>query len=220
MVLINRFEIVDGSQVINVHGQSRFGYNHSDAIEFYEVEDVIKVNGFYKGNTISFYDYETGRVYLPFELKKNVVYGYPVYINTLYYFIQCDFETRKINAVECFPGGSVRIYKSLNMDEVDLGNIMIMDDDLKIVSQENDFRCYYPEQIRLSLEPSESVVTIDEGKVYINQWIEEGYDDVNNGYTNAYQYYDKLIIKDLSGNKICDKVGYLSTYHNDQLWLS
>ncbi|WP_414042356.1 hypothetical protein ACMGE9_08440 [Macrococcus sp. EM39E] len=104
--------------------------------------------------------------------------------------------------------------------DVELYNLMIMDTDLKIVSHGKDFVCYYPESYMIPLESRESVISIDEDKVYINKWVEEGYDKDSNSFTNQYHYHEKLIIKDFSGNILSEKIGYLNSYLDDELWLS
>ena len=56
---------------------------------------------------------------------------------------------------------------------------------------------------------NESVALIDNGKVYIDAWIEEGWDDENDCATDDYKYYGKVIIKDFQGNVISEEIGSL-----------
>ena len=74
----NRFDVVNGTCIEEIYGQSRYGYAKSDTTDFYEMEELME-NGGYRGMTISFYDYETGKVYEPFGPKRNVLYGDPVF---------------------------------------------------------------------------------------------------------------------------------------------
>ena len=53
------------------------------------------------------------------------------------------------------------------------------------------------------------MVFIDDNKVYIEKWVEEGWDDVNDCATNEYKYYHKIIVKDHSGNIISEEIGSL-----------
>ena len=66
----------------------------------------------------------------------------------------------------------------------------------------------------------ESVIFIEDGKVYIEAWIEEGWDDENNCATDDYKYYDKIIVKDFAGNKISEEVGCLNKGPDGNWWIS
>lgn len=219
MVQINRFESIIGGQVQEIYNQRRFGFHLSEGIELYEIEEVIRYDGSYPGMTIQFYDFETGKVYCPFELKRNVGYGDVRYLNGLYYFLQCDYEARIVNVIEYLPGKEPRVFVSFNMNEVELGNLRIIGNGINIVSSLNTFQSYYPKQFQMDLEPPESVILIDEDKVYCSKWIEEGYDYEKNMQTNDYKYYEQLIIRDLNGNKISEETGNISD-HNNRVWLS
>lgn len=49
--------------------------------EFFEIKEIIAHNGFYEGSLIKFYDFESGQIFVPFELEENVGYEDPVYID-------------------------------------------------------------------------------------------------------------------------------------------
>lgn len=66
----------------------------------------------------------------------------------------------------------------------------------------------------------ELVMLIDDGKVYINAWIEEVWDEENNKAGEDYRYYDKLIIKDLDSNIIEEKIGNLYQRADGTWWLA
>ena len=70
------------------------------------------------------------------------------------------------------------------------------------------------------LKHNESVIFIEDGKVYIEAWIEEGWDDENNCATDDYKYYDKIIVKDFAGNKISEEVGCLNKGPDGNWWIS
>ncbi|WP_414045751.1 hypothetical protein ACMGE5_05165 [Macrococcus equi] len=219
MVEINRFDIVRGNQILEIYNQSRYGYSLSEGIELNEIEDVIQHSGKYDGMTISFYDFDTGQVNCPFDLKQNVGYGQVTFIDGYCYFLQCDYAARKVNVIEYLPGQPARTYVSLNMDEVELGNLMIMENGVNVVSNTDVFESYYPQKFRMKLVSPESVVLIDEDKVYINQWVEEGWDEELDIQTNDFKYYDQLIIRDFEGNLISKETAKLSTHHGQE-WLS
>ena len=77
-----------------------------------------------------------------------------------------------------------------------------------------------PEKISFPLHERESVVLIEDEKVYLEEWIEEGWDDENDCATDAYQYYNRIIIKDFVGNTISEEIGCLNRSANGDWWLS
>ncbi|NCE98011.1 hypothetical protein [Emergencia sp. 1XD21-10] len=57
--MLKRFKCPQGAYTEKIIGQDRFAYGHSD--------------------TNDFYDFENGTVYMPFEKKRNTIYGNPVF---------------------------------------------------------------------------------------------------------------------------------------------
>ena len=110
----------------------------------------------------------------------------------------------------------------LNLDDLNPYNLHIVGNPLYIISQEagEGFRCYYPTEFFFPLKHNESVIFIEDGKVYIEAWIEEGWDDENNCATDDYKYYDKIIVKDFAGNKISEEVGCLNKGPDGNWWIS
>ena len=79
-----------------------------------------------------------------------------------------------------------------------------------ITSQDESFVCYYPEAFEIKLEINESVLCINDDKIYISAWIEEGIE--NDEITNDYSYYEKILIKDTAGNVISEEIGSLTQF--------
>lgn len=80
VIKLNRFEVVSGKYIEEISGQSRIGYSMSDTTDFYDMIEWSKKGG-YQGSIISFYDYNNGKIYEPFQKQRNVLYGPPVYIH-------------------------------------------------------------------------------------------------------------------------------------------
>ena len=199
--MIKKFDRIEGRCVEKIYGQDRFGYSQSD---FEDLYDLIKwaERGGYQGSELQFYDFYTGKVYRPIDKKKNVVYGTPVYV----YMPEKILET----------------VTEFSMEEVNLYNLAIIGNPLFVISQDNEdgFRCYYPERISFSLQEQETVILIEDGKVYLEKWVEEGWDRENDCATDAYQYYHKIIIKDFEGNTISEEIGCLNQSANGDWWIS
>lgn len=103
---------------------------------------------------------------------------------------------------------------------MDLYNLRIVGNPVHIISQREELRCYYPEAFSFPLEPNETVCFIEDGMVYIEAWIEEGWDDVNDRATDEYNYYHKVRVKDFQGNLISEEVGALSQAADGTWWIS
>ena len=109
----------------------------------------------------------------------------------------------------------------LTIQEVNLYNLMIVGEDVHLISQDNNvFNCYYPEKFSFKLQPNESVSVISDGKVYLEAWIEEGWDDENDRASEDYKYYDKVIVKDFEGNTISEEVGSIYQAPDGTYWIA
>lgn len=103
----NHFEVVTGTYIEEISGQSRIGYSMSDTMQmdFYDMIESSK-KGTYRGSTISFYDYTNGKIYEPFEKQPNVLYGKPVYLKDSFWFLQGDYNNQKISLFQLSSGWS------------------------------------------------------------------------------------------------------------------
>lgn len=219
--IFKEFSEITGQYVSEIPGQARFAYCISDMDDFFEIEDIIKYDGFYKGSIIRFYDYQTGEVYLPFEQKENIAYGRPIYIEDIFYILQVDFNEGLSNIYKYYPGESLEKIFDYKIKDLSTYNLSLIGLDLHLISQDSDkLEIYFPYRKTLKLAENESAFLIDDGKVYINAWIEEGWDDKNNKAGVDYRYYDKIIIKDLDSNIIEERIGNLYQRHDGTWWVS
>ena len=219
--MIKKFDRIEGRCIEEIYGQDRFGYSQSDFEDLYDLIEWAEQGG-YQGSELWFYDFYTGKVYKPFDKKRNVVYGAPVYAEKFLYFLQGDYDKKKVTLYRYMPEKVLETVAEFNMEEVNLYNLTIIGNPLYVISQDNEdgFRCYYPEKISFPLHERESVVLIEDEKVYLEKWIEEGWDDENDCPTDAYQYYNRIIIKDFVGNTISEEIGCLNRSANGDWWLS
>ena len=219
--MIKKFDRIEGRCIEKIYGQDRFGYSQSDFEDLYDLIEWAEQGG-YQGSELWFYDFYTGKVYNPFDEKRNVVYGAPVYAEKFLYFLQGDYDKKKVTLYRYMPEKVLETVAEFNMEDVNLYNLTIIGNPLHVISQDNEdgFRCYYPEKISFPLHELESVVLIEDEKVYLEEWIEEGWDDENDCATDAYQYYNRIIIKDFVGNTISEEIGCLNRSANGDWWLS
>ena len=55
--------------------------------------------GGYQGATISFYDYNNGKVYEPFQKQRNVLYGIPVYLKKSFWFFTATLRWNRVDSI-------------------------------------------------------------------------------------------------------------------------
>ena len=74
--------------------------------------------GGYQGSIISFYDYNNGKVYEPFQKQRNVLYGPPVYLKNSFWFLQGDYNSGKQNVMcDGLLGGTIADERWIVKDE-------------------------------------------------------------------------------------------------------
>lgn len=219
--IFKEFSEVKGEYVEEIAGQSRFAYSISNSDDLFEIEETVKIVGFYKGNEICFYDYKTSEIYRPFDLKKNIAYGRVIFIDNSFYILQVDFNEGLVNIYKYYPGEILEKVTDYKVKDLSTYNLELVGLDLHLISQDSEtLEIYYPYRKTIKLEVSESALFIDDGKVYINRWIEEGWDDEKDEAGEDYKYYDKLIIKDFDSNIIEERLGSLHQSPDGTWWLA
>jgi hypothetical protein len=217
--MIRKFKSVNGKYIEKIYGQDRLAFAMSDNEDLYDLIAWSERGG-YQGAVLYFYDFETGDVYQPFEKKRNVVYSRPEFADGYYYFLQGDYDAKTVVLYRYFPDDLLAPVVTLPLDDVDLYNLRIVGNPVHIISQNEELRCYYPEVFSFPLEPNETVCFIEDGRVYIEAWIEEGWDDENDQATDEYNYYHKVVVKDFHGNLISEEVGALGQAADGTWWMS
>ena len=147
-------------------------------------------------------------------------YGNPVYLDNNYYFLQADFNKAEINLYEYYPDLLLQKVETFKIEDLNLYNLSIMGKDLHLISQGDRLDIYYPYRKTVKLESNESVLFIDDEKIYIGAWVEEGWDEKNHMAGPEYEYYEKLVIKDVEGKVILEKRGDLFQNIDGSWWLS
>ena len=217
--MVRRFKSVNGKYIEKIYGQDRLAFAMSDNEDLYDLIAWSERGG-YQGAVLYFYDFETGDVYQPFEKKRNVVYSRPEFADGYYYFLQGDYDAKTVVLYRYFPDDLLAPVVTMPLDDVDLYNLRIVGNPVHIISQNEELRCYYPEVFSFPLEPNETVCFIEDGCVYIEAWIEEGWDDENDRATDEYDYYHKVVVKDFHGNLISEEIGALGQAADGTWWMS
>ena len=217
---VKRFKELNGLYIEKIYGQDRLAYAMSDSSDLYDLIEFAERGG-YQGSIIKFYDLKSGAVYTPFDKKRDVMYGRPVFSEGFYYFLQADYAMKRVTLYKYLPEEILEAVTEFNINEVNLYNLMIIEEKIHVISQDgNEFKCYYPEKITLPLGAHDSVTLISEDRIFIESWVEEGWDDVKDCATDNYKYYDKVIIKDFAGNTISEEVGSIYQADDGTYWIA
>ena len=206
---IIRLPIINGITPDLLKGTERYAYGLSDFTDSWELKDWQEHGG-YQGSVLYLYDLHENQVYVPFQKKKNVIYQMPLYCDDKIYFLQVDYDDKKVNLYRLSPNTAIEKITDLSIDEVNLYNIRLIGEGVHITSQDESFICYYPEAFEIKLETNESVICIYDEKIYISAWIEEGVE--NDEITKDYSYYEKIRVKDKAGNLISEEIGSLTQF--------
>ena len=218
--MIKRFKEVNGLYIEKIIGQDRLAYAMSDTEDLYDLIEFSERGG-YQGSVIKFYDFDNGNVYMPFEKKRDVIYGKPVYTDGFYFFLQADYGVKKVTLYKYFPETILKAVAEFGMDEVNLYNLTIIGEKVHVISHDGDkFCCYYPEKLSLTLRDHEAVLLMTEDEIISEEWIEEGWDDEKDCATDSYRLYYKVIIRDFDGNIISEKIGSIHQAPDGTYWIA
>lgn len=213
---IRKFKEVLGIYLETIPGQSRYGVGQDDLEDFYELEEWTDD---YQGNILIFYDFESGRVYRPFEKLENIAYKKPIFYGDYFYFLRGDFKADKMSIIKYRPGDEPKTIYERPIAGLELYNLNLMEGPIHLTMQDGEvFRSYYPRELEISLGDNESVMAIGEDRIYIDKWVEEGI--VDDMITYDYKYYNKFIVRDLRGRIISEEVGNLQKNIDGSWWIS
>ena len=217
--MIRRFDQVFGRYIEKIPGQERFAFALSDQEDFYDQIEWAKRGG-YQGAVIRFYDLSCGTVFTPFPKKRDVLYSTPVYAENVFWFLQGDFETGKIRLIRYLPGEEPETAAEFPVNEVELYNLQIVGEKVHVISQKDEFRCYYPKSFSFPLSPNETVCFIEDGKVFLEAWIEEGWDEAHDCATDTYEFYHQVIVKNEEGQTLSMERGSLFQAPDGTWWIA
>ena len=218
--MIRRFERIEGRYIEKIYGQERLAYAHTDSSDLYDLAEWAERGG-YPGSVILFYDYTNGAVYKPFRKRKNVLYGNPAFADGAYWFLQGDYGKKKVTLFSYQPGEKPAEVTSFSTDEVSLYNLRILGEKVHVVSQNGEnAECVYPVHFSLALTPHQTVELIADGRVYLEEWVEEGWDAEHDCAGENYSYYHKVIVKDIDGTTLSEEVGAITQAPDGTYWIS
>jgi hypothetical protein len=222
---VRRFSEVNGTDIDMIEGQDRFGACVDDMTDFDEAAEMAGEGG-YRGNILLFYDYETGDIICPIGRHRNVMYSDPVFCDGWYYFLQGDFNRFVVTLFKCIPGEVPERVHEFDAHKMDLGSLWICGNGVNVISDSETCRCYYPQEFEFTIGDEDQVVMIDEGRVYLERWIESEDVDLEEidvrGATVSIDIpeHNELIVKDFSGKTVSHEMASLSKGPDGTWWIS
>lgn len=217
---MKHFKQTFGKYIEYLSGQDRFAFALTEHIDFFMVDDWLKQGG-HPGNQLIIYDFVKEELYMPFEQERNVIYSRPHFVNGFIYFLRGEFNQRVFELYRYLPESTLEKIHQFQAHEVDSYNLHLMGEGLHVTSQRvgEEFCCYYPEKFSIPLKQNETVGYLDDDKIYVEAWVEEGWDDEKNCATEEYIYYDKVIIKDRKGHILSEEIGCLFQAQDGNWWI-
>ena len=218
--MIKQFDKPTGRYIESIPGQERLAFAHSDGSDLYDLVEWAERGG-YPGSVLQFYDFTTGKVYKPFRKKRDVMYSDPIYADGRYWFLQADHAKQMVTLFSWLPEEKPKAETALAMADVDLYNLRLLGEGVHVMSQDaENATCYYPECFSIPLTPQQTVALIEDDHVYLEEWVEEGWDEENDCAGENYRFYTKVIVKDFAGNTLSEQVGSIAQAPDGSYWLA
>lgn len=97
---------------------------------------------------------------------------------------------------------------------------VLYSDPVYLLSEWDEVRCYFPTPFRFPLGGHESVQFVHDGKVYLENWVEEGWDDAQDRATEDSRMYSETVVRDVSGRELSREVGGLFPSADGDGWMA
>lgn len=97
---------------------------------------------------------------------------------------------------------------------------VLYSDPVYLLSERDEVRCYFPTPFRFPLGEHESVQFVHDGKMYLENWVEEGWDDAQDRATEDSRMYSETVVRDVSGRELSREVGGLFPSADGDGWMA
>ena len=97
---------------------------------------------------------------------------------------------------------------------------VLYSDPVYLLSERDEVRRYFPTPFRFPLGEHESVQFVHDGKVYLENWVEEGWDDAQDRATEDSRMYSETVVRDVSGRELSREVGGLFPSADGDGWMA
>ncbi len=216
--MIRRAASVQGLYAETIPGQKRYACAVTDSSDLYDLTEW-REHGGYQGSVLIFYDLQTGAVYQPLEKKRDMICGRPIFADGAFSFLTADDQAHTVTLYRYLPETEPEVITVLPMAEVDLYNLRLIGEHVHIVSENRCFACYWPERMSFEKDSHETAVLITEDKVYLEAWVEEGWDEERHCASDDYRYYHKTVVRDSDGRVLKEENGALFQTPEGDWWI-
>lgn len=217
--MVRRFDTVRGKYVEPIPEQRRFGFAHTDSNDLYDLVGWAERGG-YPGSTVLIYDFETGRVYEPFQKERDVLFVNPAFADGEIVLLRGDYKNKTLTVFRWLPQTEPRQEAVIDLPEAAFSHLTVIGEGVNVVSHtDGRFTCYYPERLSFPVDVNEYAVLRDSDRLFFETWVEEGWDDENDCATEDYNYYHLIRERDLRGNLLTEQVGSLTKAPDGTWWI-
>ena len=189
-------------------------YEHGD---LYEAEEIYKEGYPINGRNLYLVNYPNGVVYVPVPKKSGCYCEKPIYFEEKIYILNLDFPRGLIQnfQFDC-ENHETKIHVELQLSSVkDCYNLSLQISPLTLTRQcvgTNEFEIVWPERIKFKMDDHDSFYLRDGDKLFFSRWYEEG-EGVD------YRYWEKTVVKNLSGQVMETLDGTVYSMPNGELWI-
>lgn len=208
----DKFSPVTGNDLAIVQGQSRYGVDCQDsAIDIYDLTtDEYWQDNSFPGNQLVFFDFQTGQKFEPMSRKENQFFFSVIYQSGYFYFLHAQLDQDQLTLFKYLPGQESEIIHQMSLTGLHTLNLSLVNDQAHvwIASFNDDIDFYHPQKFSVVNEPDQSLLFIDDNKLYFEQ-DSDFYSD------NEYEHIpDRIIIKDFDDHVLSNIQGNIILLSN------
>lgn len=210
----DKFSPVTGNDLTIIQGQSRYGVDCQDsAIDIYDLttEKYWQKHPF-PGNQLVFFDFQTGQKFEPISSKENQFFFSVIYQYGYFYFLHALLKQDQLTLFKYLPGQEPEIIHQMPLTGLHTHNLSLVYDKAHvwIASFDDNIDFYYPQKFSVVNEPDQTLLFIDDDKLYFEQ-DSDFYSD------NEYEHVpDRIIIKDFNDHILSNMQGNIILLSNDK----
>ena len=211
----DKFSPVTGNDLTIVQGQSRYGVDCQDStIDIYDLTtDKYWQDNPFPGNQLVFFNFQTGQKFEPMSRKENQFFFSVIYQNGYFYFLHAQLDQDQLTLFKYLPSQKPEIIHQMPLTGLHTLNLSLVNDRAHVwIASFNDaIDFYYPQKFSVVNEPDQSLLFIDDNKLYFEQ-NSDFYSD------NEYEHIpDRIIIKDFNDHVLNNMQGNIILLSNG-LW--
>ncbi|WP_101696283.1 hypothetical protein [Clostridium minihomine] len=174
---IKKIEKLSSMPLDKVSGTNDWYFSAEWTGDIYEAEEMLQRGKEFEGSTMHLIHYPDGKVFTPFERKKNVYIQRPIWDQGFIAVLTVDFNSKEISIFHVQPSDcSMQRIANLPLSSVkDCYNMHLSLEPLSLYRHGSDgeFELIWPEKVCFQVDASESLVHRDGDVLYFSKWYED-----------------------------------------------